>query len=76
MTPVDSPGVLPEISPGRYPVAVHGETYLAKVLHGKFEGLNVTCRCLLTPRSKFCKELCRVVDRFDHYCMWIDNAVG
>ena len=50
--------------------------YLQKVLKGSFDGLNCTCRCLLTRRGKFCKEKVSVIERFDHYCPWIDNAVG
>ncbi|CAD7945124.1 unnamed protein product [Amoebophrya sp. A120] len=56
--------------------ALNGTLYLQKVLSGNFQNLNVTCRCLLTQRSKFWKEKCRVVERFDHHCPWVDNAIG
>ena len=65
-----------ETEPHRYASALDTSVYLAKVLRGDFDGLNVTCRCLLTRRSKFCKEKNIVIERFDHMCPWIDNAVG
>lgn len=36
----------------------------------------MSCRCLLSRRGKFCKDTGTVIERFDHYCPWIDNAVG
>lgn len=36
----------------------------------------VTCKCVVPLRSKHCKEFDRCVDRYDHYCPFIDTAVG
>ncbi|CAD7969115.1 unnamed protein product [Amoebophrya sp. A25] len=73
-TPSDAVGARSERD--RYRAALNGRLYLKKVLSADFTGLNVTCRCLLTRRSKFWKEKCRVVARFDHHCPWVDNAIG
>merc|ERR1712032_1416269 len=36
----------------------------------------VICRTLRTLRSHHCNEMGRCIDRMDHFCPWIDNAVG
>jgi len=36
----------------------------------------ITCKCIVPPRSKHCKELDRCVYRYDHYCPFVGTAVG
>ena len=31
---------------------------------------------LIQLRAKFCRETGNCVERFDHYCPWVGNAVG
>jgi len=30
----------------------------------------------MTMRSYYCKDIARCIERFDHYCPWVDNAIG
>ena len=56
-------------------LARHGSTYA-------FDGLLyaprrcVTMRLPAPARSKFCRVTNRRVARFDHFCVWMNNAVG
>merc|ERR1719285_401849 len=36
----------------------------------------VSCKCVVPPRSKHCKELNHCVYKYDHYCPYIGNAIG
>jgi len=43
---------------------------------GKTHRLCITTETILPWRSKYCKEAGFVIERFDHYCPWVGNAVG
>lgn len=35
-----------------------------------------TCKMPKVPRSKHCKQTNECVERFDHFCPWVNNAIG
>jgi len=35
-----------------------------------------TCGCARVPRSKHCKVVDRCVEKYDHFCPWVNNAIG
>ncbi|CEM35719.1 unnamed protein product [Vitrella brassicaformis CCMP3155] len=50
--------------------------YLNNILTGKLKGIMLIPQSVKTPRVHYCKEVGRTIRRFDHFCPWVDNAVG
>jgi palmitoyltransferase len=51
-------------------------SYVDAVEHGRMREICPVCRAHKRLRSHHCSDLGACVDKLDHYCPWIDNAVG
>jgi hypothetical protein len=50
--------------------------YLQLVEDGAAKQVCTICRAVKKLRSHHCTELGRCISRFDHFCPWVDNAIG
>lgn len=75
----------PKLEAATHPVAARrrreleeggNERYLELIDQGKFKQVCVVCRVEREMRSHHCNEIARCVSRMDHFCPWVDNAIG
>jgi palmitoyltransferase len=75
----------PKVEAARAPVALarrqallnDGKAeYMNLVDEGQSKAVCTICRVVKPLRSHHCHELGRCVSRFDHFCPWVDNAIG
>jgi len=52
------------------------QDYKNAVRNATNQNVCVSCKCVIPPRSKHCKELNLCIYKYDHYCPFIGTAIG
>jgi len=52
------------------------EHYKDAVRNATNQNVCISCKCIVPPRSKHCKELNLCIYEYDHYCPFIGTAIG